>query len=93
MAPSWAVKPQPTVAASAMPGDERRDLAGVEVGGDEAGEGRGADLVERGVALQADLGAGEERTCAVMTPTVPPMTASAPEPRVTSARMRRISFL
>ena len=30
---------------------------------------------------------------AVMTPTVPPMTASAPEPRVTSARIRRISFL
>ena len=28
-----------------------------------------------------------------MTPTVPPMTASAPEPKVTSASSRRISFL
>ena len=60
IAPSWAVKPQPTVAASAIAGDQRRDLAGVEVGGDEAGEGGGADLVQRGVPLQADLGAGEE---------------------------------
>ena len=42
-------------------GDQRRDLAGVEVGRDEAGERRGAELVERRVALQADLGAGEER--------------------------------
>ena len=38
IAPSCAVKPQPTVAASASAGDQRRDLAGVEVGGDEAGE-------------------------------------------------------
>ena len=30
---------------------------------------------------------------AVITPTVPPMTARAPEPRVTSARRRKISFL
>jgi hypothetical protein len=30
---------------------------------------------------------------ATITPTVPPMTASAPEPSVTSARIRRISFL
>src|SRR3954469_6321860 len=41
-------------------GDERRDLTGVEVGREEAGERRCAELVERGVALQADLGAGEE---------------------------------
>ena len=27
-----------------------------------------------------------------ITPTVPPMTARAPEPRVTSASSRRISF-
>ena len=36
------------------------------------------------------LGSG---ALAVITPTVPPMTASDPEPRVTSARIRRISFL
>ena len=41
-------------------GDQRGDLAGVEVGGEEAGERGGADLVQRRVALQADLGAGEE---------------------------------
>ena len=46
MAPSWAVKPQPTVAASAEAGHQRRDLAGVEVGRDEAGEGSRAELVE-----------------------------------------------
>ena len=60
MAPSCAVKPQPTVADSAMPAMQRRDLAGVEERGDEAGVGRDAELVEGGVALQADLGAGEE---------------------------------
>ena len=43
-------------------GHERRDLAGVEERGDEAGVGRDAELVQRGVALQADLGAGEEAT-------------------------------
>ena len=42
-------------------GDQRGDLAGVEVRRDEAGERRRADLVERGVPLEADLGAGEER--------------------------------
>ena len=41
-------------------GDQRGDLAGVEVGRDEAGERGGAELVERGVAGQPDLGAGEE---------------------------------
>src|SRR3954465_238720 len=44
-----------------QPGHERRDLPGVEVGREEAREGRRPELVERGVALQADLGAGEER--------------------------------
>ena len=78
IAPSWAVNPQPTVAARAIAGHQRRDLAGVEVGGDEAGEGGGAELVEGGVAGEAHLGAGEEASCRVMTPTVPPMTASAP---------------
>ncbi|EGJ73035.1 putative ABC-transporter integral membrane protein [Streptomyces sp. Tu6071] len=39
-------------------GDERGDLAGVEVGGDEAGERGGADLVHGGEALEADDGAG-----------------------------------
>ena len=34
-----------------------------------------------------------KKVIAVITPTVPPITASAPEPRVTSARIRRISFL
>src|SRR4051812_24952369 len=41
-------------------GDERRDLTGVEVGREKARERRRAELVESGVALQADLGAGEE---------------------------------
>jgi hypothetical protein len=59
MAPSWAVKPAPTVADSARP-DQRRDLAGVEVRRDEGGEVGDAELVERRVALQADVGAGEE---------------------------------
>ena len=40
--------------------DQRRDLAGVEVGRDEAVERRGADLVQGGVALHADDGAGEQ---------------------------------
>jgi hypothetical protein len=30
---------------------------------------------------------------AVITPTVPPITASAPDPRVTSASSRKTSFL
>src|SRR5438046_2223344 len=42
-------------------GNERRDLSGVEVRRDEPGEGRDADLVEALVALETDLGAGEER--------------------------------
>ena len=41
-------------------GDDRRDLAGVEVRRDESGERCGAELVERGISLDADLGAGEE---------------------------------
>ena len=40
--------------------DERRHLAGVEVGRDERGELGDADLAQRRVALDADLGAGEE---------------------------------
>src|SRR5689334_24619234 len=42
-------------------GHQRRDLAGVEVRRHEAGEGGRADLVEGCIALQPDLGAGEER--------------------------------
>ena len=42
-------------------GDQRRHLAGVEVGRDEGAELRDPDLAERGVALDAHLGAGEER--------------------------------
>ena len=61
MAPSSAVKPAPTWAAKATPGDERRDLAGVGEAADEAGERLGADLLEALEALEADLGAGEER--------------------------------
>ena len=60
IAPICAVKPQPTVADSARPATSGRDLAGVEVRREEAGERRGAELVQRRVALQADLGAGEE---------------------------------
>ncbi len=41
--------------------DQRGDLAGVEVGRYESGEGAAAELVERLVALQPDLGTGEER--------------------------------
>src|SRR6266545_2186665 len=42
-------------------GDQRGDLAGVEVRRDEPGKGAAADLVERLVALQTNLGTGEER--------------------------------
>src|ERR1035437_2088961 len=42
-------------------GDQGGDLAGVEVGGDEAGEGSRAQLVQGGVPLKSHLGAGEER--------------------------------
>ena len=41
-------------------GDDRRNLASVEVRGDETGVDRGAEAVERGVALLADLETGEE---------------------------------
>ena len=41
--------------------DQRRDLAGVEVRRDEAGERRDADLVEALISLETHLGAGEER--------------------------------
>ena len=54
------MKPQPDRRRQGQRGDQRRDLAGVEVRRDEAGERAAADLVERLVALQADLGAGEE---------------------------------
>ena len=42
-------------------GDQRRHLTGVEVRRDEGAELRDADLAQRRVALDADLGAGEER--------------------------------
>ena len=77
IAPSCAVNPQPTVAASASPATSGAISRVLKYAERNAGERRGAELVERGVALQADLGAGEERQEA-MTPTVPPMTASAP---------------
>jgi hypothetical protein len=60
IAPSWRGETAADGRGERDAGDERGDLAGVEVGRDEAGEGGGAELVERGVALQADLGAGEE---------------------------------
>ena len=60
IAPSWAVKPSPTVADRARCGDQRGDLTGVEVGREEAGVRADAELFEGGVTLQADLGAGEE---------------------------------
>jgi hypothetical protein len=43
------------------PGDERRDLTGVEVRRDEPCEGRDADLLKSLVSLETNLGAGEER--------------------------------
>ena len=41
-------------------GDERGDLAGVGQRRDDPGEGLGADLLQPGEPLEADLGAGEE---------------------------------
>jgi hypothetical protein len=41
--------------------DERRHLAGVGEAADQPGERLGADLLEALEALEADLGAGEER--------------------------------
>ena len=58
--PSWAVNPQPTVAAESESGNERRDLTGVEIRRQEAGEGCRADGIERGVSLQANDGTGEQ---------------------------------
>ncbi|CAM5473893.1 hypothetical protein SBADM41S_08479 [Streptomyces badius] len=60
IAPSWAVKPAPTVADRASPATRGAISRGVEVGGDEPGEGRGADLVEGGVPLESDDRAGEQ---------------------------------
>ena len=60
MAPSWAVNPQPTVADSASPawmGAISRVLKNAVMKPEYE---RDAQLVERGVTLQADLGAGEE---------------------------------
>ena len=68
-------------------GDQRGDLAGVEVGRDEAGELRDAERLERAVALQPDLGPAKNDRTAI-TPTVPAITTSAPEPKATSARRR-----
>ncbi len=61
MAPSCAVKPQPTVADRARPATRGRDLTGVDVGRQEAGQRLGPDLVECGVTLEADDDAGEAR--------------------------------
>ena len=61
MAPSSAVKPGADLGGEGDAGDQRGDLAGVGEAADEAGEGLGADLLEALVALEADLGAGEER--------------------------------
>ena len=93
IAPSWAVKPQPTVAASAIAGDQRGDLTGVEVGRDEAGEAAAVPIWLSAAKPCRPTSVPVKKHIATMTPTVPPMTASAPEPRVVSARIRRISFL
>ena len=91
MAPSCAVKPQPTVAARAMPatsGAISRVLKYAETNPENAA-----------VPIWFSAAYPERPTCApvkkviaVITPTVPPMTARPPEPRVTSARRRMISF-
>ena len=92
MAPSWAVKPQPTVAARAMPATSGAISRVLKY----------ADTKPEKAEVPSWLSAAYpwrptsvpvKKHMAVMTPTVPPMTASAPEPRVTSARIRRISFL
>src|ERR1044072_1659942 len=59
-APSVGGEPAAAGRGRRVAGDEGGDLTGVEVRRHESGEGRGAELVQRGVPLEADLGAGEE---------------------------------
>src|SRR3954465_6923499 len=92
IAPSCAVKPQPTVAASAMPatsGAISRVLKYAETKPENAAVPSWLSAAYPCSPTSVPV----KKHIAVMTPTVPPMTASAPEPSVTSARIRRISFL
>ena len=77
MAPSWAVKPQPTVAASAIPATRVRSPAGAEVRRDEPDSAAVPSWL-RAAYPDNPTGPGEEGHAAGITPTVPPMTASAP---------------
>ena len=92
IAPSWAVNPQPTVAARAMPatsGAISRVLKYAETKPEKAA----VPSWLRAAYPWRPTSVPVKKHIAVITPTVPPMTASEPEPRVTSARIRRISFL
>ena len=57
MAPSSAVAPAPTVAASAMTGDDRGGDAHVDQCGEETGERLDTDVAQRREALDGDQGA------------------------------------
>src|SRR4051794_27118975 len=92
IAPSWAVKPQPTVAARAMPAT-RGAISRVLKYADTKPENAAVPSWFRAAYPWRPTSVPVKKHIAVMTPTVPPMTASAPEPSVTSARIRRISFL
>ncbi|CAM5738286.1 hypothetical protein SAFG77S_02957 [Streptomyces afghaniensis] len=92
IAPSWAVKPAPTVAESASPatsGAISRVLKYAE---------RNATKLEvpswfRAAYPCSPTSVPVKNDRKAITPTVPPTTASAPRPKLTSASSRRISFL
>ena len=91
MAPSWAVKPQPTVAARAMPATSGA-ISRVLKYADTKPENAAVPIWLSAAYPWRPTSVPVKKHIAVITPTVPPITASAPEPRVTSARIRRISF-
>jgi hypothetical protein len=92
IAPSWAVKPQPTVAASAIPATSGA-ISRVLKYADTKPENAAVPIWLSAAYPCSPTSVPVKKHMAVITPTVPPMTARAPEPRVTSARIRRISFL
>ena len=91
IAPSWAVKPHPTVAASAMPATSGA-ISRVLKYADTKPENAAVPIWLSAAYPWRPTSVPVKKHIAVITPTVPPITASAPEPRVTSARIRRISF-
>ena len=92
IAPSWAVKPHPTVAASAMPATSG-EISRVLKYADTNPENSDVPIWLRAAYPWSPTSVPVKNARAVITPTVPPMTARAPDPRATSASSRQISFL